>query len=46
MAESLKESKEDQEANKYGREQGRNFPNQNSRDSVKNYRPNGLPEQY
>ena len=43
---SLKDSAEDQEANHYGREQGRKYPNQDSRESVKIYRPNGLPERY
>lgn len=46
VAESLEDSKGDQEANEYGREQGRRYPNQDSRESVKIYRPNGLPEQY
>ena len=35
-----------EEANEYGREQGRKYPNQDSRESVKIYRPNGLPERY
>ena len=34
------------EANEYGREQGRKHPNQDSSESVKIYRPNGLPERY
>lgn len=46
VAESLEDSKGDQEANEYGREQGRKYPNQDSSESVKIYRPNGLPEQY
>ena len=46
IAESLEDSKTDQEANEYGREQGRKYPNQDSRESVKIYRPNGLPERY
>ena len=46
VAESLEDSKGDQEANEYGREQGRKYPNQDSSESVKIYRPDGLPEQY
>ena len=46
VKESLEDSKTDQEANRYGREQGRKHPNQDSRESVKIYRPNGLPEKY
>ena len=46
VAESLEDTKVDQEANKYGREQGRKYPNQDSRESVKIYRPNEPPEQY
>ena len=46
VAESLEDSKGDQEANEYGREQGRKHPNQDSSESVKIYRPNGLPERY
>ena len=46
VKESLEDSKTDQEANRYGREQGRKYPNQDSRESVKIYRPNGLPEKY
>ena len=46
FTESLKDSKGDFAANKYGREQGRKYPKQDSRISVKKYRPNGLPEKY
>lgn len=46
IAESIRDSKEDQEANRYGREQGRKYPNQSSSESVEVYRPKGLPERY
>lgn len=46
IAESLEDSAEDQEANKYGREQGNAHPNEDSKVLVDIYRPNGLPEQY
>ena len=46
LAESIKDSIEDQEANKYGREQGRNNPNEDSSILIDKYRPNGLPDRY
>ena len=44
--ESAKDSADDEEANKYGRSQGRNNPNENCGDLVEIYRPNGLPIRY
>ena len=44
--ESIKDSADDEEANKYGRSQGKNNPNENCGDLVEIYRPNGLPEKY
>ena len=44
--ESTKDSADDEEANKYGRSQGKNNPNENCGDLVEIYRPNGLPEKY
>ena len=46
IAESLEDSAKDQEANEYGREQGKNNPNVDSDVLVDIYRPNGLPEKY
>ena len=46
VEESLEDSNGDQEANQYGREQGRNNPNIDSRILVDIYRPNGLLGQY
>lgn len=46
LYESLIDSYEDFEANQYGREQGRNNPNADSRILVDKYRPNGLPDKY
>ena len=44
--ESAKDSADDEEANKYGRSQGKNNPNENCGDLVEIYRPYGLPEKY
>ena len=46
LKDSLKDSKEDLEANKFGRTQGLNNPNKDSRELVDKYRPKGLPEKY
>lgn len=46
VEESLEDSNGDQEANEYGRKQGQNNSNVESRILVDIYRPNGLPEQY
>ena len=46
LKDSIKDSKEDLRANQYGRMQGRNYPNKNSKDLVDKYRPNGLPQKY
>lgn len=46
IAESLEDSAGDQEANQYGREQGKNYPEEESSVLVDKYRPNGLPERY
>lgn len=46
LAESLQDSKEDQEANVYGREQGAKYPEVESRILIDKYRPNGLPNKY
>jgi len=46
IEETIEDSKGDQEANQYGREQGRKHPNTDSSILVDIYRPNGLPEQY
>lgn len=45
-AESAKDSADDEKANEYGRNQGKNNPNENCGDLVKIYRLNGLPEKY
>ncbi len=45
-AESAKDSADDEKANKYGRNQGRNNPNENCRNLVEIYRPNGLSIRY
>ena len=45
-AESAKDSADDEKANKYGRNQGRNNLNENCGDLVEIYRPNGLPTKY
>ena len=44
--ESAKDSADDEEANKYGRSQGENNPNENCGDLVEIYRPNGLNDKY
>ena len=44
--ESEKDSKEDQEANEYGRHQGQENPYGDCRDLVDKYRPNGLDDKY
>ena len=46
IKDSIQDSKEDNEANEYGRRQGKKYPKFNSRDLVKKYRPNGLPNRY
>lgn len=46
LAESLQDSKEDQDANVYGREQGTKYPEIESRILIDKYRPNGLPNKY
>lgn len=46
IKESLEDSAGDQEANKYGRAQGRTNPNKASKILVDIYRPNGLPDKY
>lgn len=46
IAESLEDSAGDQEANEYGREQGRKHPDIDSDVLVDIYRPNGLPDRY
>lgn len=46
VAESLEDSAGDQEANYYGREQGKKHPDIDSRILVDRYRPNGLPKRY
>ena len=44
--ESEENSKEDQEANEYGRQQGRDNPYNDCGDLVNKYRPNGLDDRY
>lgn len=44
--ESAKDSTDDKKANEYGRNQGRNYPNENCGNLVEIYRPNGLPTRY
>ena len=46
IEDSIKDIKEDQEANKYGREQGQKNPNAESRVLVDKYRPKGLNDKY
>lgn len=46
IAESLEDSAGDQEANRYGREQGKAHPEEDSSVLVDIYRPNGLPNKY
>lgn len=46
LEESLKDSKEDLEANKFGRIQGQRYPYKDSKELVDKYRPNGLPQKY
>ncbi len=46
IAESLEDSAGDQEANRYGREQGKAHPKEDSSVLVDIYRPNGLPDEY
>ena len=46
LKESLKDSKEDLEANKFGRLQDRKNPTTDSKVLVDKYRPNGLPKKY
>lgn len=46
IKESQEDSRGDQEANKYGREQGKNNPDKDSKVLVDIYRPIGLPEKY
>jgi len=46
IKDSLKDIKEDQEANKYGRRQGSANLYHSCRDLVEIYRPNGLPTKY
>lgn len=43
---TLEDKEEDLEANKYGREQGKKHPEEDSGDLVDKYRPNGLPDKY
>lgn len=45
-AESIKDCEEDEKANKYGRNQGRNNQDENCDDLVKIYRPSGLNSKY
>ena len=44
IAESLEDSADDQKANEYGREQGKNSPDRDVLVDI--YRPNGLPDRY
>ena len=46
IAESLEDSAGDQEANEYGREQGKKHPDEESGVLVDIYRPEGLPDRY
>ena len=46
IEESIKDIKEDQEANRHGRKQGEMYPDENSGVLVDIYRPNGLPDRY
>lgn len=46
IEESIKDIKEDQEANRHGRKQGEMHPDENSGVLVDIYRPNGLPDRY
>ena len=46
IVESIEDCNEDQEANRYGRKQGKEHPKEDSRVLVNKYRPNGLSERY
>jgi hypothetical protein len=43
---TIKDAQEDQYANVFGREQGRKFPNKDSKELVKPLRPDKLNERY
>ncbi len=43
---SLKDCEEDQKVNKEGRELGKKYPNENSKDILRNKMPKGLPERH
>lgn len=46
IIEQLQDANRDLDANKYGREQGKLYPNINCKILIDNLRPNGLPEKY
>lgn len=46
LTEQIKDAKQDMDANEYGRQQGKTYPNESCEILIDIFRPNGLPDKY